>query len=85
MKFHFLVFYKMDINFKITNEKIDSVTMKKMAFFYNALDDGWTIKKIKGEQYLFTKSHEGKKQVFMDSYLTEFMKSNMDISKLTNS
>ncbi len=72
----------MDIEFNVTTNNIDSITMKKMAFFYNALDDGWTIKKMKGDKYLFTKNHEGKKQVFMDSYLTEFIKSNMDISNL---
>lgn len=74
----------MDIEIKLENEKIDSITMKKMAFFYNALNDGWTIKKIEGEKYLFTKNHEGKKQVFVDSYLTNFIKSNMDTSKLIN-
>ena len=75
----------MDIELNINNDKIDSITMKKMAFFYNALDAGWTIKKMKGDKYLFTKNHEGKKQIFMDSYLTEFIKSNMDVSKLVNS
>lgn len=75
----------MDLQINITNETIDSITMKKMAFFYNALSDGWTIKKIEGEKYIFTKNHEGKKQVFMDSYLTEFIKKNMDITKVCGS
>lgn len=74
----------MDIQIELSNDKLDSITIKKMAFFYNALNDGWTIKKIHGEKYLFTKSHEGKKQVFVDSYLTDFLKSNMDTSKLMN-
>ena len=74
----------MDIEINIDNDQLESIKIKKMAFFYNALNDGWTIKKIHGEKYLFTKSHEGKKQVFMDSYLTNFLKSNMDISKLMN-
>ena len=74
----------MDIQIDLSNDKLDRITIKKMAFFYNALNDGWTIKKIQGEKYLFTKSHEGKKQVFVDSYLTDFLKSNMDTSKLMN-
>ena len=74
----------MDIQINVSNEKIDSLTMKKMAFFYNALNDGWTIKKLQGEKYLFIKNHEGKKQIFMDSYLTEFIKSNMDLSKISD-
>lgn len=72
----------MDIQINVNNEKIDSITMKKMAFFYNALNDGWTIKKLVGEKYLFTKNHEGKKQIFMDAYLTDFIKSNMDLNKI---
>ena len=60
----------MDIQIDLSNDKLDRITIKKMAFFYNALNDGWTIKKIQGEKYLFTKNHEGKKQVFVDSYLT---------------
>ena len=73
----------MDIQINVSNEKIDSLTMKKMAFFYNALNDGWTIKKLQGEKYLFIKNHEGKKQIFKDSYLTDFIKSNIDLSKIS--
>jgi len=74
----------MEIEFNLNNDKIDSITMKKMAFFYNALEGGWTIKKIKGDKYMFSKNHEGKQEVFLDSYLTEFVKSNMDLTKLIN-
>ena len=46
----------MKIHIDVTNtNEIDSITMKKMAFFYNALQDGWSIKKIKGDKYVFTK------------------------------
>ncbi len=73
----------MKIHIDITKPNdIDSLTMKKMAFFYNALQDGWSIKKIKGEKYVFTKNHEGKKEIFDSSFLTEFIKTNMDLEKL---
>jgi len=62
--------------------KIDNITFKKMTFFYNALEDGWNIKKIKGDKYVFSKNHEGKKEVFLNSYITDFLKSNMDTNKL---
>ena len=62
--------------------KIDDITLKKMTLFYNALEAGWTIKKIKGDKYMFTKTHEGKKEVFLNSYLTNFLKSNIDMNKL---
>ena len=75
----------MDIEIKVdpTNKNldIDKMKVKKMIFLFNALDDGWSIKKRK-ESYIFTKNHEGKKEIFEDNYLTMFVKDNMDINKL---
>ena len=48
----------------------------KMMFIFNALEKGWKIKK-KGERYVFSKNHEGKKEVFLDSYLKRFIESNI--------
>ena len=76
----------MDIHINMDEtSQIDNITFKKMVFFYNALNDGWSIKKIKGDKYIFSKSHEGKKEVFLDSYLTNFIKSNVGIDKLISS
>ena len=61
--------------------KIDFLKLQKMAFLYNALEGGWTIKKNK-DYYIFTKSHEGKKELFLDSYLKRFMEENIDINKI---
>jgi hypothetical protein len=44
----------------------------------NALDEGWSVKK-KHEIYVFTKKHEGKKEVFDNKYLDDFVKKNMEI------
>jgi len=66
---------------KDTSLKIENITFQKMVFLHNALNDGWTIKKRK-ESYIFTKNHEGKKEVFLDSYLVSFMKNNLDLNKL---
>jgi hypothetical protein len=63
------------------NIKIDSVRFQKMLFVYNALEEGWTIKKKK-DSFVFSKNHEGKKEVFLESYLVRFMKSNIDFNKL---
>lgn len=52
-----------------------------MMFLFNAVDDGWTIKK-KDDSYIFKKNHEGKKEVFLETYLNTFMKDNLDIKKL---
>lgn len=78
----------MDLHLKLQVEnekdaylKIENVAFQKMVFLHNALNEGWTIKKRK-ESYIFTKNHEGKKEVFLDSYLVSFMKNNLDLNKL---
>jgi hypothetical protein len=74
----------MDIEIKLEKEQsleIDKIKFQKMVFLFNALDNGWSIKKRK-DSYIFTKSHEGKKEVFDESYLAIFMKDNADINKL---
>ena len=63
--------------------KIDNIIFKKMNLIYNALDEGWSIKK-KDNSYIFTKKHENKKEILEDSYLLKFLKTNLDINKLLN-
>tara|TARA_B100000900_G_C20123357_1_gene530860 strand:+ start:364 stop:588 length:225 start_codon:yes stop_codon:yes gene_type:complete len=70
-----------DININKENMKIDCILLQKMMFIYNALDKGWTIKK-KQNSYIFTKNHEGKKEVLLDDYLKRFMIENLDIGKI---
>jgi hypothetical protein len=57
-------------------ENIDIVQLQKMAFIYNALTDGWTIKKQEN-QYIFSKKHEGKKEIYLDTYLQSFIEANL--------
>tara|TARA_A100001015_G_C14978961_1_gene708584 strand:+ start:1584 stop:1808 length:225 start_codon:yes stop_codon:yes gene_type:complete len=71
-----------DININNNNTKIDCIMLQKMIFLYNALDKGWTIKK-KNKAYIFTKNHQGKKEVFLENYLKRFMMENLDINKIT--
>ena len=78
----------MDIDIKITknnNEQldleVDKIKFQKMVFLYNALENGWSIKK-RNDSYIFTKNHEGKKEIFEESYLSIFMKDNADINKI---
>jgi hypothetical protein len=63
------------------NFKIDAIKFQKMVLLFNALEDGWNIKK-RDDSYIFTKNHEGKKEILQDSYLLRFMKSNLDMNKL---
>jgi len=70
-----------DINIDTSNMKIDCIMLQKMIFLYNALEKGWSIKK-KNNAYVFTKNHEGKKEVMLENYLKRFMLENLDISKI---
>lgn len=59
--------------------KVSRAFVTKMAFIHNALENGWSVKKNK-ESYIFTKKHEGKKEMFSDSYLSTFVKDNSEIA-----
>lgn len=72
------------LNIDSDNIKIDAIQFQKMLMLYNALDDGWSIKK-RGNSYVFQKNHEGKKEILDESYLLTFMKSNFDINKIIKS
>ena len=61
--------------------KINQITFQKMNLLYNALDEGWSIKK-KDNSYIFTKKHENKKEIIEDSYLLKFMRTNLDMNKV---
>lgn len=63
------------------NIAVDKLTFQKMSFLYNALDNGWTIKKKKNS-YIFSKNHEGKKEIFDENFLAIFIKDNCDINKI---
>jgi hypothetical protein len=74
--------YKTEINIPVPADlTIDSKTFKKMAFIYNAVETGWQVNK-KNSAYHFTKKHEGKKEMFLDSYLSTFIEENMNINGL---
>jgi hypothetical protein len=74
-----------DISINIENKsgqlEIDESKFKKMLFLYNALDNGWSIKK-KQLSYIFTKNHEGKREIFDEAYLSIFMKDNTNINNI---
>ena len=71
------------LNNNLTLENIDSQNLKKMAFIYNALDEGWQVVK-KTDRYIFTKKHEGRKEVLSDDYLKKFIVKNFSLDKLIN-
>ena len=70
----------MDIYLENTN-KFDNITLSKMSFIYNAINDGWKVEKISndvGEKYIFKKNHENKKEIFSNSFLEKFVNKNLN-------
>jgi sulfatase maturation enzyme AslB (radical SAM superfamily) len=60
----------------------------KKDFIYNAIEDGWMVKKI-NHKYCFMKKHENKKEYFDESFLNDFImkyidSDNLEQVKLTN-
>ena len=71
----------MDNYLENNNIKMDNIKFQKMILLFNAIEEGWSIKKNKNS-YIFSKNHEGKKEVFEDAYLTQFMRTNFDIKSV---
>ena len=79
-----------DINIKIENigrpgenyvTIIDNIKFHKMMFLFNAINNGWTVKK-RNKSYIFKKKHENKEEIFEEKYLHTFMNSNLDMNTL---
>ena len=80
----------MNLSINVTNKngknidlKIDPFKIKKMIFIFNALEEGWNIQK-KNDSYVFNKLHEENKEIFLDSYLKNFVENNFDFKKLND-
>jgi hypothetical protein len=61
---------------------IDVTNLHKMQFIINAIEGGWSVKK-NNDNYIFTKKHEGKREIFMSDYLERFIYKNMNLDEKT--
>ena len=55
---------------------LDNITNKdfsKILFIYNAIEDGWNVKK-KGNNYIFSKHSSKEKRIYDEKYLENFVK-----------
>lgn len=50
--------------------------MQVMNFIYNALENGWEVKKRDTTSYVFRKKHNGEQKIFMENYLEKFICTN---------
>jgi hypothetical protein len=61
------------------NISLDRITIQKMVFVFNSLNDGWTVRKIEDNKFEFIKDKgKIKKEIILD----EFIKTNLDINNL---
>jgi len=61
--------------------QVNKKSFQKMLFLTNAIEKGWTVKKIK-DSYVFKKKHENKREILNDEYLEKFIDQNLDINLL---
>ncbi len=62
--------------------KISIREIQRMIFVSNALNDGWTVRRVGVEKYEFTKDRETyEKDISNHTSLDDFLKSNMSIDK----
>jgi hypothetical protein len=74
----------MDMNIILENGNkysIENVKFQKMLFIYNAVNNGWSVKK-EDDLYIFKKGHARKKEYFKEDYLASFMGKNFNIDTL---
>jgi len=56
--------------------QMDKKEFQKLVFLKNALDDGWSIKKVE-DTFIFSKKHENRKEIFHSDYLERFIENNL--------
>lgn len=59
------------------------LTMQKMVFIYNAILQGWTVRKIDKDKFEFTKGVVNKREVNLEDYLRKFIEYNISIENIS--
>lgn len=67
---------ELNLTLPAANLDMDFKELKKLSFINNAIEAGWTVKK-RNDTYIFTKKHENKKEVYLETYLQEFIETNL--------
>jgi len=57
---------------------INYTDIQKMIFIFNALNDGWTVKKIENDKFELIKDNENiKKEIILDECVKKYIKYNI--------
>ena len=67
---------ELNVNMASADLTVGFIELQKMLFINNAIDAGWAVKK-RNDKYFFSKKHENKKEVYLDTYLQKFIESNL--------
>jgi hypothetical protein len=63
----------------IDEKYIDHKDVQKMLFIYNALNDGWTVKKIENDKFELLKDNEKlKKEIILEECIKKYVKYNIN-------
>lgn len=58
-------------------KNIEHNQIQKMIFIYNAINDGWSVRKIDNEKFEFLKDSEMiKREIILEDYIKKYMKHN---------
>lgn len=57
---------------KLCNEDINKKDLSKILFIFNAIEDGWNVKK-RDNSYIFSKQKCKEKQVLSEDFLNKFL------------
>ena len=67
---------------EMTESNIKYNEIQKMLFIYNAVNDGWTIRKIGFDKFELLKDNEHiKKEIVLEEYLKKYIKYNESFNK----
>ena len=64
----------------IDERHIEYKDIQKMVFIFNALNDGWTVKKIDTDKFEFIKDNEKiQKEIILEEYIKKYIKYNIQL------
>jgi hypothetical protein len=63
------------------NNNFEIIDLQKMIFIYNALQKGWSVKKIKDDKFEFKKTKNAE-VLDLDQYMKDFISTNLNIDNL---
>jgi hypothetical protein len=71
---------ELNVTMATADLNIEFIELQQMLFINNAIDAGWAVKK-RDNKYIFSKKHENKKEVYLETYLQQFIEENLAATK----